>query len=1221
MRGRAGKATGGSMAVIKWRAPISGTWSVGANWSGGLVPGLSDDAVIGGLGASQSYTISVTAAAGFQGHSITLNDRFATLAFASGLSCAVPVTLQAGQITGPFPGTAPSIAQLTASGGTIANVSVGTLSVAGSIAFAGNVSVGSLSLAGPGGTGTASVILSNPLSFGIGTSLAVGGTLDMANIAGTGYISWGGPGIAGIGSHAIISAQGGVSLHAGSGTLSNAGSLLADGTAAQMEIYALAGSNAGLIRASGRGSVLIATGGFTNTGSVLASSGGSLSIDNLASNSGMISCTGAGSVLSLGLNSANPFGAIGVSAGGVLTVTGYGTNTILLSGGTQLTLGLGGSISNAGGTVILSGHVTNAGTITDATPYIFNNGAEIDGGSVTDATGSLRFGALSDVAFSGTLVAAPAGKAINQLVSLSGTTLLSGASAGSGAAIFLNSGGAISFQDAAAAAAGSVFSASDNTTLNLGSSWSGAGSTLSVQGSATTLTFGSNLLALACDVTANGTLMVRSSAGSASQLTLASTMTIAGRASIIAALPVLTGAWRISGTGAALYAGPPLLPGTLTLASTAVITASAGGTAYLGGYRIVGGGSISATGAGSAVAGFFNRYNGTVSISSGGTLILPGIYRVTGVNQLPLPRNFVNDGGVVSLQGTISNTGTILTSTSLTGKAATVIGGTLIDPTGGFFADGGEARNVTILGNETVTAGFLYLGGTTTLSGASGGAMTLSVTGTSSSLTMDQFSSSLTMDQVSFSAGSTIAISNGARLIAPHAPASGPFARGAIAIKLGPAALFSITQNCNLGAAATLHESAIGTAYIAADFAPTTLSNAGIIVADTAGGTLALNAQVSRFVEQLQFFNSGLIAAVNGGDIIAGLRIRTSFTGLTNTGALAAVGSGSLLDLSSATLANSNAGTLRGGIYVASGGGRMLLGGAAVTTLAADLRLTDGASSITAGTTTLGLDASITTIAAGGALRESGARNVSNANSLSVAGLLQLAGSTYHGAALGISTGGEVSGFGTLGWAVSDNGLLDAQGGTFLLEGSVSGSGQLAIGKSATLDLGGAVANGMVVNFTGANASLRLDSASAFGGVIAGFAAGDRIDIANTAIAAVSSAGTLITYTDQAGHAHMLQLTSALSGGTLSLSADGTGGTFITAGPGVVAAAMALPVLNDMASAALGPLSANPLPAAGRIAGGAPHGKGFDAAPAIGPHPPGTPDAAGLHHLGPLHPF
>jgi hypothetical protein len=82
--------------------------------------------------------------------------------------------------------------------------------------------------------------------------------------------------------------------------------------------------------------------------------------------------------------------------------------------------------------------------------------------------------------------------------------------------------------------------------------------------------------------------------------------------------------------------------------------------------------------------------------------------------------------------------------------------------------------------------------------------------------------------------------------------------------------------------------------------------------------------------------------------------------------------------------------------------------------------------------------------------------------------------------------------------AIINDGTLVAAGGTLTLTGSLSGSGVVQLGAVGTLVLGGDVAAGGTIAFTGTGGTLVIGHATTVGSLIGGFAAGDSIVLAGT---------------------------------------------------------------------------------------------------------------------------
>lgn len=81
------------MKVIHWINPGGGDFDDGADWSGGVVPGARNRAVIDAPGA---YTVTISSAEAVK--SLTLDDASATVSFENGATLAVgsSLTLRAG---------------------------------------------------------------------------------------------------------------------------------------------------------------------------------------------------------------------------------------------------------------------------------------------------------------------------------------------------------------------------------------------------------------------------------------------------------------------------------------------------------------------------------------------------------------------------------------------------------------------------------------------------------------------------------------------------------------------------------------------------------------------------------------------------------------------------------------------------------------------------------------------------------------------------------------------------------------------------------------------------------------------------------------------------------------------------------------------------------------------------------------------------------------------
>jgi hypothetical protein len=140
---------------------------------------------------------------------------------------------------------------------------------------------------------------------------------------------------------------------------------------------------------------------------------------------------------------------------------------------------------------------------------------------------------------------------------------------------------------------------------------------------------------------------------------------------------------------------------------------------------------------------------------------------------------------------------------------------------------------------------------------------------------------------------------------------------------------------------------------------------------------------------------------------------------------------------------------------------------------------------------------------------------------------------------------------------VVNNGLITAESGTLSL-GAFSGAGSLVIDGGAALVLNGQTGGGQSVDFAGALATLAIATEfDAPSGAIAGFAAGDAIDMLGSPISAATYTSTgqttgILTLYYGSQIADTLHLIGNYAGDVFLPSADGAGGTDITVAPVVV---------------------------------------------------------------------
>ena len=137
------------------------------------------------------------------------------------------------------------------------------------------------------------------------------------------------------------------------------------------------------------------------------------------------------------------------------------------------------------------------------------------------------------------------------------------------------------------------------------------------------------------------------------------------------------------------------------------------------------------------------------------------------------------------------------------------------------------------------------------------------------------------------------------------------------------------------------------------------------------------------------------------------------------------------------------------------------------------------------------IDSTLYDIATGGTLSLSSGRNYLTSQSMTVSGLLQLAGITFQAPATTVSNG-TVSGFGTVKSAVADSGVVAASGGKLVIAGALTGTGSLTAATGATLDL---TKGRAVTESISGHGTLQLDGTALYT-----LAAGANVAIANTAV-------------------------------------------------------------------------------------------------------------------------
>ncbi len=138
--------------------------------------------------------------------------------------------------------------------------------------------------------------------------------------------------------------------------------------------------------------------------------------------------------------------------------------------------------------------------------------------------------------------------------------------------------------------------------------------------------------------------------------------------------------------------------------------------------------------------------------------------------------------------------------------------------------------------------------------------------------------------------------------------------------------------------------------------------------------------------------------------------------------------------------------------------------------------------------------------------------------------------------------GASIVGAGVVASQVANHGVVEARGGVLELVQAVSGTGHLQVDAGAMLVLG-SVSAGQTARFAGTGGTLALRPL-AFLGSIAGFTAGDTLDLLNTSAHAATFSGDTLDVMLTSGATLHLATSSAMTGG-LSVTAGTHGDALI----------------------------------------------------------------------------
>jgi hypothetical protein len=200
-------------------------------------------------------------------------------------------------------------------------------------------------------------------------------------------------------------------------------------------------------------------------------------------------------------------------------------------------------------------------------------------------------------------------------------------------------------------------------------------------------------------------------------------------------------------------------------------------------------------------------------------------------------------------------------------------------------------------------------------------------------------------------------------------------------------------------------------------------------------------------------------------------------------------------------------------------------------------------------------------LTAGGTLSEA----ASGAGTLELAAVYTLAGATLTTGTVQIDSAGALFGNGSVAGAVTIDGAVTGKGGTLSFGGavsnfgtleaslglvtlnqSVSGTGLLTIGDTGTLSLLDGAAAGQTVSFLSPDGLLDIAHPLNFLGTIAGFAAGDTIDVLRTPHGTFTYTDNALSLISNGATVAVLNFNGSYSMSDFALTSDGHGGTDIT---------------------------------------------------------------------------
>ncbi len=763
----------------------------------------------GGLTGFSAGTIALGSLDGIQNNtlttSVTLGENLGSSALTLGLFASGTVLQTGGNITAAtVEGLAGSNIQLASAGNSIAGLGP-LVSSGGSINIADNHQL----------TTTGSVSASNGLTIGV---TGAGNQLTLANNVVGASVTLSAPGQVTQSAGTIEATSGNVSL-----TSQNAGVLFEGILQASSGLVSL---NAGLSIADLSGASV--QGRIVSTSLFGTAANGAIVIDNGTNGFGTVTGLTSNGNISLGdasgfvVNGSIAGGAVSLNSGGVISQTGGSLTATSLTGSAQagVSFALAGNnvgtlnnFTSNGFTLVQATGLSVSGTVNAGSAATLSTGASaltipgsIDATSVSltaasvGETGSLTAGTLDGTITNGaTLTGSNAVGTLGNFsagsfvfkdgtgFALAGNLVATSASLASAGTISQASGGITATSLTGSAVSSVSLTSAANSITNLGSFTSTGGFALwdapsvTVTGAVNTSGGALVLHAKTVDVTAAGTLtdIAGTISLAADTLTLAGNVTTGAHQGLVGITLIDAGTLTISAGGL-----PTVTTGTLAIGSLDGVTASGSVTGIVldsaptgpdtlavftsGTLTAVAGISVGTLSGSVGVADFagtdtittlrnFAVTGGGLTLHDANGLILAGSIDVAGATNLTAAGNLTERAG--------GNYSGALTATSLTGSASGLI-------------DLGDASNsIGSVGNLTATAGPLTLTDAASLSVtgsvASGGDMTIAVTGASHGLSLVAGSVLAPVGNLALSAAGAIDQAAGASLSADTLTATG----------------------------------------------------------------------------------------------------------------------------------------------------------------------------------------------------------------------------------------------------------------------------------------------------------------------------------------------------------------------------------------------------------------------------------------------------------------